>query len=344
MVTESYSDLDDSAQVFEIRSSLRDQKQVRGRLLGTKPLPGIREVFAEVRKEESRKRVMLGTTKPSSINNQLSALAARQQESSDAQGPVRVGGSKNRTWCDHCQRPYHTKDTCWKLHGKPADWKPRNQRDNRALQANSNDTKPEISKPSSSFTVKQLEEIQALLTKSKTVSTPSSNLAQKGNYLSSIHNISNNNGPWVVDFGASDHMTGCHSMFSHYVPCAGNLKIQIADGSLSTVAGKCLIQINGLTLESVLHVPNLKCNLISVSKLAKDSNCVVKLFSSHCEFQDLITGKTIGNAREHEGLYYLENSHSLMNKQALASGRDFNSVSDTIMLWHFRLGHPNFFT
>ena len=58
--------------------------------------------------------------------------------------------------------------------------------------------------------------------------------------------------------------------------------------------------------------------------------------------EDLILGKTIGSAREHEDLYYLENIYSPMNKQALASGRDFDSVSDTIMLWHFRLGHPSF--
>ena len=31
---------------------------------------------------------------------------------------------KGRPWCDHCRRSGHTKDTCWKIHGKPADWKP----------------------------------------------------------------------------------------------------------------------------------------------------------------------------------------------------------------------------
>ena len=91
----------------------------------------------------------LGTTISSSVdNNQLSALAACRQESIDARRPFRVEGNKNRDWCDHCQRPYYTKETCWKLHGKPMDWKPRNRRESRALQANSNELKPEI-KPSS---------------------------------------------------------------------------------------------------------------------------------------------------------------------------------------------------
>ncbi|KAJ1396328.1 hypothetical protein SESBI_32635 [Sesbania bispinosa] len=38
----------------------RNLDEVRGRILGTKPLPSIREAFAEVRREESRRKIMLG--------------------------------------------------------------------------------------------------------------------------------------------------------------------------------------------------------------------------------------------------------------------------------------------
>ena len=34
---------------------------------------------------------------------------------------------KEKQWCDHCNRPYHTRETCWKIHGRPGNWKPRNQ-------------------------------------------------------------------------------------------------------------------------------------------------------------------------------------------------------------------------
>ncbi|KAJ9556964.1 hypothetical protein OSB04_011578 [Centaurea solstitialis] len=30
-----------------------------------------------------------------------------------------------RPWCDHCNKPDHVRDNCWKIHGKPADWKPK---------------------------------------------------------------------------------------------------------------------------------------------------------------------------------------------------------------------------
>lgn len=29
------------------------------------------------------------------------------------------GGEKQRPWCDQCKRLLHTKETCWKLNGKP---------------------------------------------------------------------------------------------------------------------------------------------------------------------------------------------------------------------------------
>ena len=28
---------------------------------------------------------------------------------------------KPRVWCDHCNKPRDTRETCWKLHGKPAN-------------------------------------------------------------------------------------------------------------------------------------------------------------------------------------------------------------------------------
>ena len=68
--------------------------------------------------------------------------------------------------------------------------------------------------------------------------------------------------PWIIDFGASDHMTNAHHLFSTYSPCVGNLKVKIADGTLSPVAGKGSIRISeSITLNPVLHVPNLSCNL-----------------------------------------------------------------------------------
>ena len=61
-------------------------------------------------------------------------------------------------------------------------------------------------------------------------------------------------------------MTDAHHLFSTYSPCASNLNVKIADGTLSLVAGKGSIRISeSITLNLVLYVPNLSCNLLSIS-------------------------------------------------------------------------------
>ena len=64
--------------------------------------------------------------------------------------------------------------------------------------------------------------------------------------------------------GATDHMTGCASLFSTYTPGSGHIKVKIAYGSLATVAGAGTIILGPhITFFNVLHVPKLSCNLLS---------------------------------------------------------------------------------
>lgn len=192
-----------------------------------------------------------------------------------------------------------------------------------------------------SFTKEQLEQLQKLLTP-----IPSSSLlAQKGIFQipTVFHASAKVPDPWIIDSGATDHMTGCIHFFSSYAPSPDHFKVRIADGSLSVVAGMGTIKITpSIILKSVLHVPKLSCNLLSVSQITKDLNCVANFSHSSCEFQDLISGRRIGSAREHGGLYYFEDFN--VNKQAhtVDCGSLSMSREQKIMLWHRRLGHPSF--
>ena len=93
--------------------------EVRGRIMGTKPLPNLREAFSEVRCEESRKKVMMRPHNSAHIM-EGSSLASRGYSNSNYDNRHRKG----RPWCDHCNKPGHAKENCWKIYGKPADWKP----------------------------------------------------------------------------------------------------------------------------------------------------------------------------------------------------------------------------
>ncbi|KAI5387497.1 hypothetical protein KIW84_073566 [Lathyrus oleraceus] len=150
------------------------------------------------------------------------------------------------------------------------------------------------------LTTEQLDRLYKLLESP----TPSCSIATKGK--SAFLNVSLSH-TWIVDSGVSDHMAGESTMFSSYSPCACNQKIKIADGSFSAIASKESVVLSPmLTLKNVLHVPNLSCNLMFVSKLAQDINCQTNFFRSHKVFQDLNSGKMIGSAKESGGLYYLD--------------------------------------
>ena len=84
-----------------------------------------------------------------------------------------------------------------------------------------------------------------------------SSVAQKGNFQSAFNGKMEKTSPWIIDLGASDHMTGDPNLFNQYSPCTGNFSVRIADGSLSKIADTGSVFISkDLTLNSVLLVPN----------------------------------------------------------------------------------------
>ncbi|KAA0066678.1 UBN2_3 domain-containing protein [Cucumis melo var. makuwa] len=103
--------------------------------------------------------------------------------------------------------------------------------------------------------------------------------------------------PWILDSRAIDHLKGSSKHFISYVPCAGNEKIRIADGSLALIAGKGqIVPSDGFTLQSVLHVPKLSYNLLSISKITRELHCKAIFLSVSVYFQDMSSRRTIGTA------------------------------------------------
>ncbi|KAL0410897.1 UNVERIFIED_CONTAM: hypothetical protein Slati_3679400 [Sesamum latifolium] len=80
--------------------------EVRGRILGRKPLrPSMREVFSEIRRE---------LTQVHPRNRKLGLVSRGFDSHKDR---------RKKPWCEHCRKPRHTKETCWKIHGKPSNLK-----------------------------------------------------------------------------------------------------------------------------------------------------------------------------------------------------------------------------
>jgi len=69
---------------------------------------------------------------------------------------------RRRPWCEHCHTDGHTKDICWKLHGKPANWKPRQNNRYRGYQATIDQTRKiqgEKSASGGAFSSEQMEQL-----------------------------------------------------------------------------------------------------------------------------------------------------------------------------------------
>lgn len=319
--------------IFEFLAGLNMEfDQVRVQILGKDTMPSLNEVFSLIRAEEGRRTVMLEM--PNHHSEGCAMMITERKTPSEALNVAETKKNgqksiyKDNLWCRYCRKRGHTKDNCWKLHGKPLSMSQGgghrgNQEKSQAHHTN-------------------MERLRNFL---NTLEKPSGScsLAQNGNILNSyVFSASNkcNSTTWVIDSGATDHMAHSTSCFTTYQPCSSNRKIKVADGSLINVVGQGTVVFSSmLILKDVLHVPKLSVNLLSISKITQDLNCHETFFNDRCIFQDQTMGRMIGQARAMEGLYLLKDKDSYSEPLHL-SLISVNSNKDEIWNHHRRLGHP----
>lgn len=142
----------------------------------------------------------------------------------------------------------------------------------------------------------------------------------------------NSKANWIIDTGASMHMTGHGSLLNDPVEIKGSSPVFIPNGgsSRATRIGKVDLGSNFI-LNNVLFVPDFKCNLISVAQLTHDLGCQVMFISDLCVIQDRTSRMTIGLGELQGGVYYLRHVASSLACMAVIDSE----------LWHRRLGHPS---
>lgn len=92
---------------------------------------------------------MLNTQERKSVvENDNSALVSRITDSD--------GEKRKKPWCEHCKKPWHIEETCWKLHGKPPNRKKKPGNDNKAFQTSFEDNQgQQVTSEASPFTKEQ---------------------------------------------------------------------------------------------------------------------------------------------------------------------------------------------
>ncbi|KAI5416211.1 hypothetical protein KIW84_041307 [Lathyrus oleraceus] len=99
--------------IFDFLAGLNAEfDPIRVQILGKEKFPDLNEVFYTVRSEETRRQAML--------HEQPLDVSALVASKTTKQGPP-PSSSKNvrdKFYCEHCNRSGHTKDRCFKLHGR----------------------------------------------------------------------------------------------------------------------------------------------------------------------------------------------------------------------------------
>ncbi|XP_074303237.1 uncharacterized protein LOC141637678 [Silene latifolia] len=140
---------------------------------------------------------------------------------------------------------------------------------------------------------------------------------------------------WIIDTGASHHMSGSLDNFTNIVTIPSSLVgMPNSELLMATKRGDIVLGHN-LFLKNALFSPNLHCNLISISSLLLDGTLSIQFTHKLCVILDRALKLMIGAGEQREGLYYL---CGVCNSGA----RIFSAKAcDTEELWHCRLGHPS---
>ncbi|RVW73920.1 Retrovirus-related Pol polyprotein from transposon RE1 [Vitis vinifera] len=212
-------------------------------------------------------------------------------------------GRGQRPHCTYCNKLGHTRDRCYQLHGSLL-----------ALPMAQSSDSPLPQPPSSSASQASIASV-----------------AQPGNASACLTHTSSL-GPWILDSGASDHLSGNKDLFSSITTTSDLPTVTLANGSQTVAKGIGLaLPLPSLPLTSVLYTPECPFNLISISKITRTLNCSITFSDKFVTLQDRSTGKTIGIGRESQGLYHLTSDSS----PAVCIS------TDAPLLIHNRLGHPS---
>ncbi|GAA0157244.1 hypothetical protein LIER_38422 [Lithospermum erythrorhizon] len=223
---------------------------VRGNILMTKPFPQVYEVLQMLLQKEKQREIC----NPSQVAPDASTFYTNRNNAyGRGRGNFNAGRGRShfennttgrgRLFCDHYKVPGHYAQRCYKMDA-------------------------------------QFDKLVNLLN-STSVSNPSgecssSHALMAGISLCSVvQNVSHN---WILDSGATDHITPNLSLFTCYQALSISSTITIPDDSQISIHHIGNVTLSqSLNLLNVLHIPSFQYNLISISKLCYDLKASVIL-------------------------------------------------------------------
>ncbi|KAK9748772.1 hypothetical protein RND81_02G079600 [Saponaria officinalis] len=282
---------------------------IRSQIQGMEPLPNLNQIYNKLIQEESVRNFSHST---SESHPEPMAFAARARTNSNqSRGAPRdaffYASATTKLKCTACNRSGHSAKTCFRVTGKFPDWwgdrpRPTDNQGRNFAQANVAAASPSSSRISllndndrfdlNSLTQFEWDELKHLWQAHK--ASTSGNDRHDGNFFE--HS-------WIIDTGASHHMSGNLDHFSNITNIDPS-PVGMPNGDLvvATKSGDIILGPK-LVLRGVLY--------------------------------DRCSRTVIGVGEQHKGLYYLCGvSDTRVRAYSV-------SAIDNVDLWHRRLGHPS---
>ena len=146
---------------------------------------------------------------------------------------------------------------------------------------------------------------------------------------------------WLLDSGATHHLTSDLNNLALHQPYAGGDEVAIADGTglkITHIGSASLPAASKtLKLQDILCVPSVNKNLISVYRLCNANQVSVEFFPASFQVKDLSTGVQLLQGRTKDDLYEWPVSLT----QPKASYVSYPDTKTSFAQWHQRLAHPS---
>ncbi|PKI60600.1 hypothetical protein CRG98_019076 [Punica granatum] len=317
-------------------------------ILSIESIPSLNKVFNMVANEE-RQRIIARSQE--SAPESAVFLAREGVELGRAGTSKFQGFAEGKEICNNCGKMGHSRNSCWALIGYPS-WHSKSKqnatkgpRQGHAKQGAGPRGRAQIQRGSDRANAAQTvqgaasraERLEALLDEQfqKLLSILSQDAMYPNRFVGNEIDFVSLQDEWILDTGASRHMTGSLEKFSSTILIKGDAPVYIPNGGIvqATRTGKVMIT-NLMEITNVLYVPIFKCNLISIAQLSKEMDCYVTFYSNLCIIQDRTLRRTFGVGELRRGVYYLRRVAIAPEKCQAAMG-EFGDI------WHQRLGHPS---
>ncbi|KAF7807365.1 uncharacterized protein G2W53_039526 [Senna tora] len=212
-------------------------------ILLMEPLPSYNKVYSLVSRIEAQRTVGVSNN----VVIEASALAAKAIEqvknTYNSSSKKKDYGKKGDRFCVHCNKPGHLEEACFKKHGYPEwfkEYKNKKTQQNTTLAATNTTNATEMQQKSSesnlnSALIAQMVqmEVQKLMKSKNTVQESPVSTSYLADFTGNLSNSALKYGDnWVVDSGASSHITGNKDLLKDLRPVNGKNTVTLPDGSV----------------------------------------------------------------------------------------------------------------